>query len=33
VTHLGDEVRRAAEERMQRINAAYDTLKAAGMAL
>jgi DnaJ like chaperone protein len=32
VTHLGDEFRRVAEERMRRINAAYDTLKAAGMA-
>jgi DnaJ like chaperone protein len=32
VTHLGDEFRRVAEERMTRINAAYDTLKAAGMA-
>ncbi|HEY2776120.1 MAG TPA: TerB family tellurite resistance protein [Candidatus Binatia bacterium] len=33
VTHLGEEFRRVAEERMRRINAAYDTLKAAGMAL
>jgi DnaJ like chaperone protein len=32
VTHLGEELRRVAEERMRRINAAYDTLKAAGMA-
>jgi DnaJ like chaperone protein len=32
VTHLGEEFRRVAEERMRRINAAYDTLKAAGMA-
>ncbi len=32
VTHLGEEFRRVAEERMRRINAAYDTLKSAGMA-
>jgi len=32
VTHLGEEFRRVAEERMTRINAAYDTLKAAGLA-
>lgn len=32
VTHLGEEFRRVAEERMRRINAAYDTLKAAGRA-
>jgi DnaJ like chaperone protein len=32
VTHLGEEVRRVAEERMRRINAAYDTLKSAGLA-
>jgi DnaJ like chaperone protein len=32
VTHLGEEVRRVAEERMRRINAAYDTLKGAGLA-
>ncbi len=32
VTHLGEEFRRVAEERMRRINAAYDTLKAAGLA-
>jgi len=32
VTHLGEELRRSAEERMRRINAAYDTLKSAGLA-
>jgi DnaJ like chaperone protein len=32
VTHLGEEFRRTAEERMRRINAAYDTLKDAGLA-
>jgi DnaJ like chaperone protein len=32
VTHLGEEFRRVAEERMRKINAAYDTLKEAGMA-
>ncbi|HXC50903.1 MAG TPA: J domain-containing protein, partial [Candidatus Limnocylindrales bacterium] len=32
VTHLGEEFRRVAEERMRRINAAYDTLKASGLA-
>jgi DnaJ like chaperone protein len=32
VTHLGDEFRKLAEERMRRINAAYDTLKQAGLA-
>jgi DnaJ like chaperone protein len=32
VTHLGEEFRRVAEERMRKINAAYDTLKAAGRA-
>ena len=32
VTHLGEEVRKVAEQRMRRINAAYDTLKAAGLA-
>ena len=32
VTHLGDEFRDLAEERMRRINAAYDTLKEAGLA-
>ncbi|RMD82612.1 MAG: hypothetical protein D6815_08815 [Candidatus Dadabacteria bacterium] len=32
VTHLGPEFRRLAEERMRRINAAYDVLKEAGMA-
>lgn len=31
VTHLGEEFRRVAEERMRRINAAYDVLKSAGM--
>ncbi len=31
VTHLGEEFRRVAEERMRRINAAYDELKSAGM--
>jgi len=33
VTHLGEELRHVAEQRMRRINAAYDTLKAAGLAL
>ena len=32
VTHLGDEFRKLAEERMRRINSAYDTLKQAGLA-
>ncbi|MFN2427227.1 MAG: TerB family tellurite resistance protein [Candidatus Binatia bacterium] len=32
VTHLGEELRGEAEQRMRRINAAYDTLKAAGLA-
>ncbi|MFN2375475.1 MAG: TerB family tellurite resistance protein [Candidatus Binatia bacterium] len=32
VAHLGEEFRRVAEERMRRINAAYDTLKDAGLA-
>ena len=32
VTHLGEELRKVAEERMRRINAAYDTLKSAGLA-
>jgi DnaJ like chaperone protein len=32
VTHLGEEFRRVAEQRMRRINAAYDTLKEAGLA-
>lgn len=32
VTHLGEEFRSAAEDRMRRINAAYDTLKNAGLA-
>lgn len=32
VTHLGEEFRRVAEERMRKINAAYDTLKEAGLA-
>ena len=32
VTHLGEEFRRVAEERMRKINAAYDTLKDAGLA-
>jgi len=31
VTHLGEEFRRVAEQRMRRINAAYDVLKSAGM--
>jgi DnaJ like chaperone protein len=31
-THLGEEFRRLAEERMRRINAAYDVLKEAGLA-
>jgi len=31
VTHLGEEFRRLAEERMRRINAAYETLKQSGM--
>ena len=30
--HLGEEFRRLAEERMRRINAAYDVLKRAGLA-
>jgi DnaJ like chaperone protein len=32
VTHLGDEFREIAEDRMRKINAAYDTLKEAGRA-
>jgi DnaJ like chaperone protein len=32
VTHLGEEFRTLAEERMRKINAAYDTLKEAGLA-
>jgi DnaJ like chaperone protein len=32
VTHLGEEFRRVAEERMRKINAAYDTLKDSGLA-
>jgi len=32
VTHLGEELRKVAEDRMRRINAAYDTLKSAGLA-
>lgn len=32
VTHLGEEFRSLAEERMRKINAAYDTLKEAGLA-
>jgi DnaJ like chaperone protein len=32
VTHLGEEFRKIAEERMRKINAAYDTLKEAGLA-
>jgi len=32
VTHLGEEFRRLAEERMRRINAAYEVLKQSGMA-
>ncbi len=32
VAHLGEEFRKLAEERMRRINAAYDELKQAGMA-
>lgn len=32
VTHLGDEFRVLAEERMRKINAAYETLKDAGLA-
>jgi DnaJ like chaperone protein len=32
VTHLGEEFRRVAEERMRKLNAAYDTLKTAGLA-
>jgi DnaJ like chaperone protein len=32
VTHLGDEFRKLAEERMRRINSAYDVLKQAGLA-
>ncbi|HYD57502.1 MAG TPA: TerB family tellurite resistance protein, partial [Burkholderiales bacterium] len=31
VTHLGEEFRRVAEARMRSINAAYDTLKNAGL--
>ena len=32
VTHLGDEFRELADERMSEINAAYETLKDAGLA-
>jgi DnaJ like chaperone protein len=32
VTHLGEEFRSLAEERMRKINAAYETLKDAGLA-
>jgi len=32
VAHLGEEFRKLAEERMRRINAAYDVLKQAGLA-
>ena len=32
VTHLGEGARLVAEEKMRQINAAYDTLKAAGLA-
>ena len=32
VTHLGEEFRRLADERMREINAAYETLKEAGIA-
>jgi DnaJ like chaperone protein len=32
VAHLGEEFRKLAEERMRRINSAYDVLKQAGMA-
>ncbi len=32
VTHLGEEFRRMAEERMRKINVAYETLKQAGLA-
>ena len=32
VTHLGEEFRQLAEERMRAINAAYDVLKEAGLA-
>ena len=32
VAHLGDEFRSLAEERMRKINSAYETLKDAGMA-
>jgi DnaJ like chaperone protein len=32
VAHLGEEFRRLAEERMRKINAAYETLKEAGLA-
>jgi DnaJ like chaperone protein len=32
VSHLGEEFRRLAEERMRKINAAYETLKEAGLA-
>ena len=32
VAHLGDEFRQLAEERMRKINAAYETLKEAGLA-
>ena len=31
-THLGEEFHRLAEERMRKINAAYQTLKSAGLA-
>ena len=32
VAHLGEEFRKLAEERMRRINAAYDVLKQTGFA-
>jgi DnaJ like chaperone protein len=32
VVHLGEEFRKLAEERMRKINAAYETLKEAGLA-
>ncbi|MEE8310672.1 MAG: TerB family tellurite resistance protein [Candidatus Binatia bacterium] len=32
VTHLGEEFQRLAEDRMRKINGAYETLKAAGLA-
>jgi DnaJ like chaperone protein len=32
VAHLGEEFRKLAEERMRKINAAYETLKEAGLA-